>query len=82
MAILPDYTALHMAVVSHDRDGITKLLIENGADLNVINDDSLTPLELAIDTGSPFEFDPILPNKFSLEISTSSPCFIKIKGMK
>lgn len=42
--------ALHLAVVSKDREIIARMLIENGANLNVVNNNGLTPLESAIDT--------------------------------
>lgn len=50
-------SALHLAVMASNRDSITRLLIENEADLNIINKNGLTPLELAIDKGNPFKYD-------------------------
>lgn len=45
-------SALHVAIQwNHNRESIPRLLIENGADLNVINRNGLSPLDLAIDGG-------------------------------
>lgn len=52
------HTALHSAVQVgwSNRQNITRMLIENGADLNVVGKDGSTPLDLAI-IGNQFECD-------------------------
>lgn len=48
-------TALHFAVEASDRESIARLLIANGANLDVVNKKRQTPLEVAIDKGIPFK---------------------------
>lgn len=49
--VLVGDSPLHLAVQSEDRQNITRLLIESGADLNVQNRTGFTPMESAIDQG-------------------------------
>lgn len=50
-------SALHSADRIRDHDTVTKMLIENGADLNIVNKNGLTPLESAINDGNLFRCD-------------------------
>lgn len=50
-------SALHLADRITELGTVTKILIENGADLNIINQNGLTPLELAINDGNRFKCD-------------------------
>lgn len=52
----PGATALHLAIESKDREDLVTLLIEHGADLNIVNEFDWTPLEVAIDKSIPFGF--------------------------
>lgn len=54
MAIVPSgASALHLTVQSSDQEDIAKLLIEHRADLNAVDKNGSTPLELAINKGNP-----------------------------
>lgn len=44
-------TPLHMAVKA-DQDKSVKMLMENGADCTIVNDDEMAPIHLAVDVNA------------------------------
>jgi len=48
----PNFTAPIHAAVRHGHEGMTKVLVSNGAKVNVYNGDGLAPIHLAVQSGS------------------------------